>query len=115
MTRLASIPGVNSGPASTSDNDWASQVVDTLESIVGAVKSKTSDPANKFARTVVLALMAAGLGLAALLMLTIGGVRLLVNYLPMHNDAWLAYLLLGMFLLLLGLFVWHKGRPAVTR
>ena len=89
-----------------SDSDWATQVVDTLESVVGAVKAKTTDPALNIVRTVVYALMAVGLVFATLLLLTIGSVRLLDAYLPL--GVWLSYLVLGGIFFVAGLFVWSK-------
>ena len=86
--------------------DWAAQVVDTLENVVKAVKSKTTDPALNLVRTVVYALMGVGLALATLLLLTIGSVRVLDAYLP--QGVWLAYLILGGIFLVAGLFVWSK-------
>ena len=86
--------------------DWAAQVVDTLENVVNAVKSKTTDPALNLVRTVVYALMGVGLALATLLLLTIGSVRVLDAYLP--QGVWLAYLILGGIFLVAGLFVWSK-------
>ena len=87
-------------------SDWATQVVDTLESVVGAVKAKTTVPVLNLVRTVVYALMGIGLVFATLLLLTIGSVRVLDAYLP--QGVWLAYLILGGIFFAAGLFVWAK-------
>ena len=89
-----------------SNSDWATQVVDTLEGVVGAIKSKTTEPALNIVRTIVYALMGVGLGFAALLLMTIGAVRLLDAYLP--QGVWLAYLLIGGIFLVFGLLAWSK-------
>ena len=89
-----------------SGSDWAAQVVDTLEGVVGAIKAKTTDPALNLVRTIVYGLMAIGLAIATLLLLTIGSVRVLDAYLP--QGVWLAYLILGGIFLVGGLFVWSK-------
>jgi hypothetical protein len=47
----------------------------------------------KAVRAVIFGLMAAGLGLAALLLLVIFGVRFIDSYLP--GDVWSAHLLVG--------------------
>jgi hypothetical protein len=86
--------------------DWAVQVVDTLESVVHAIKSKTTDPALRLVRTVVYGVMGIGLAIATLLLLTIGSVRVLDAYLP--QGVWLAYLIIGGIFLVAGLFVWSK-------
>lgn len=89
-----------------SGSDWAAQVVDTLEGVVGAIKAKTTDPALNLVRTVVYALMGVGLAFAAMLLLTIGSVRVLDAYLP--QGVWIAYLIIGGIFLVGGLFVWSK-------
>ena len=91
---------------SASTSDWATQVVDTLEGVVGAIKSKTTEPALNVVRTIVYALMGVGLGFAALLLMTIGAVRMLDAYLP--QGVWLAYLLIGGIFLIVGLLAWSK-------
>ena len=91
---------------SASSSDWATQVVDTLEGLVGTIKSKTSEPALNVVRTIVYALMGLGLAFAALLLMTIGAVRLLDAYLP--QGVWLAYLLIGGIFLVFGLLAWSK-------
>ena len=91
---------------SSSDSDWATQVVDSLQGVVDAIKAKTTTPALNLVRTVVFALMAVGLGITTLLLLTIGAVRALDAYLP--QGVWLAHLIIGGIFLFVGLFVWSK-------
>lgn len=93
-------------------DDWAKQLVDTLDGVVESIRSKTSDPLVKVAKAVVFGVMAAGLGLMALLLLTIGAVRLLDAYLP--TGVWSAYLVIGLLFSVIGVVLWRKRRPAVT-
>lgn len=93
---------------SASTPDWAAQIVDTLDGVIGTVKSKTTQPAMNFVRTAVYGLMAAGLAFAMLLLFTIGGVRVLDAYLP--QGVWLADLIIGGIFVIAGLFLWSKRR-----
>ena len=106
LARCANYADDVADETSASGSDWATQVVDTLESVVGAVKAKTTVPALNLVRTVVYALMGIGLVFATLLLLTIGSVRVLDAYLP--QGVWLAYLILGGIFSVAGLFVWSK-------
>jgi hypothetical protein len=93
---------------SSQEPDWAAQLVDTFESAVGAVRSKTSEPATRVVKYAVFAVMA--LGTAALLfgLLIVGTVRMLDNYLP--QGVWLAYFLLSALFMVLGAALWRKRK-----
>jgi vacuolar-type H+-ATPase subunit I/STV1 len=95
--------------ARASNDDWARQIVDGLDSVVDAVRSKTSDPLAKLIKAVVFGVMAAGLGFMTLLLLTIGSIRMLDAYLP--STVWAAYLVLGGLFCLIGVLLWSKRRP----
>ena len=97
---------MSEAPPST---DWTTQAIDTLQSVIDAIKSKTSNPLIKVVRTVTYGLMAIGMLIAILLLLTIGFVRLLDGYLP--GQVWAVYLPLGGIFLAFGLFLWSKKRP----
>jgi hypothetical protein len=77
-------------------------------SAVDAVRVKTAGPAIKVSRALVYGIMAAFIGLMALILLLIGLVRLLDNVLP--KDVWLVYLVLGGMFSAIGAFLWSK-RP----
>lgn len=104
--------GAQSGGTSTDQNpdgrDWAVEIVDSLENIIAVVRGKTTAPALKIVRIAVYALMAAGLGIATLLLLTIGAVRALDSYLP--GEVWAAYLVLGTIFVLVGFALWRKRK-----
>lgn len=91
---------------SASEQDWVSQAIGTLENVVDAIRSKTSEPLLKIVQMVVFGMLAAGVGLMALLLLTIGGIRALDAYLP--QGVWLAYFVMASVLFLAGLVVWRK-------
>jgi drug/metabolite transporter (DMT)-like permease len=96
-------------------DDWAVQTADTIERLVETVRSNTSDRLVSMARLVVFGLLAAILGTVALVLLAIFVVRLLDSYLP--SGVWVAYLVLGGFFTLVGLFLWQQAwkRPAHER
>lgn len=86
-------------------DDWTNQVADTIESVVGAVRDKTTKPVVTIARALVYGLVAAVFGVALVILLTITAVRVLDLFLPI----WAAYLLLGGIFLLAGGFLWTKA------
>lgn len=91
------------------ETDWATQIVDTLENVVDTVRSKTTQPVQTIVRFAIYGLMAFGIAIAALLLLTIGMVRLLDIVLP--PGVWAAHLLLGVLFLAIGLFAWSRRNP----
>ena len=88
--------------------DWAAQVVDSLESVIAGIRSKTSEPVSRIVRYLVFGVMAAGVGMVALLLFTIGAVRGLNALLPGDQSIWAADLILGGIFLLCGSFAWRK-------
>jgi len=88
--------------------DWHVLATEKVVSTVDTVRVKTSGPAIKISRLVVYGIMAAFIGLMALIMLLIGIVRLLDNVLP--KDVWLVYLILCAVFMIAGAFLWSK-RP----
>ena len=88
-----------------SEQDWVSQAINTLESGVDAIRSKTSEPLAKIVQAVVFGMLALGVGILALLLLTIGAVRALDAYLP--QGVWMAYLVIGAVFTLVGFALWR--------
>lgn len=97
---------------STSESDWVTQVLDTVESTVSKVRSATTDRVVSAVRMVLFGLMALGVFFVLMLLLTIGSVRLVVNLLPARNDAWAAYTVVGSVLVVVGWVLWRKRRPS---
>lgn len=94
--------------SSQQEPDWASQLVDTFESFVDVVRSKTSEPATKIVKYAIFAVMASGLLFFTFILLTIGLVRMVDNYLP--QGVWLSYFLLSGLFAATGLLFWRKRR-----
>ena len=86
--------------------DWAAQTADTIERVVGSVRGKTADPIEKVARVLVYGLVAAILGVAALVLLAVLLVRVLDVAIP--GEVWPAHLIVGGIFTLAGAFLWRK-------
>ena len=86
--------------------DWPTQAADTIERVVGTIRSKTTAPVEHIVQAVVYGLVAAVLGIAALVLATIAVVRVLDVVLP--GEVWLVYLILGVIFTAAGLALWSK-------
>lgn len=91
----------------TVSSDWTVQVADTIESVVGSVRSKTAAPLETVARALVYGIIVSTMGVAALVLSTILSIRLLDYLLPI----WAAYAILGGLFTVGGLLLWRKRRP----
>lgn len=86
--------------------DWTVQVTDTITSVVGSIRDKTTVPAETVARGVVYGVLLAAVGTAALVLLLVALVRIVHLWLPI----WATYAVLGGLFSLLGLLLWRKRR-----
>jgi hypothetical protein len=87
-------------------DDWAAQTADTIETVVGTVRSKTTEPVERVGRIIVYGLVATMLGIAALVLLAVFLVRIVNVYLP--GDVWAAHLTVGGIFTVSGLLFWRK-------
>ena len=95
------------------DPNWAADLADTVERVVGSVREKTTKPLVTVTRGLVYGLLAAILGIAALVllivMLTRGTQELLDQFNVRRSAAvYISYLAVGGIFSLLGLFVLSK-------
>ena len=95
-------------PVQASQPDWAAQTADGIEKVVVAIRSKTADPLDRVVRVVVYGLLAAVLGVTAMVLLTAGAVRALDVAIP--GDVWSAHAVIGGIFTIVGLFLWSKRR-----
>ena len=93
--------------------DWAAQTADTIERVVGSVRGKTSEPIERIARVVVYGVVAAFLGIAALVLLAIVIVRALDVAIP--GEVWPAHLITGGIFTLAGALLWRKRRVKTVK
>lgn len=107
MPETSSLP---TGPAA--EGDWPAQAAEALERLVNTVKNKTTKPALTVARFLVYGTLAGILGIAALVLLSAGLVRLLDVYLP--GNVWKAHLITGGLFTLAGFGLWTKRRASTV-
>ena len=91
--------------------DWTDQIAGRIESLVGAVRDKTTRPATTAAKAIVYGLVAAVLAAIALTLLVLAALRVVEAYLPVHplgRRVWITYAGLGAIFLGVGLFLWSK-------
>jgi len=109
-------PAATSARAAAPGDDWTVQAADTIESVVGTIRDKTVVPLTTVARALVYGLIAAILGVVALILLTIGALRVVIVYLPgwfadrPGRSVWAADAMVGGIFTLVGLFLLRKAR-----
>lgn len=89
--------------------DWTTDAADAVERVVSTVRDRAVVPVQSATRAVVFGLLAAFLGVPALVFLVIGAFRLVDNYLP--GEVWSAWLLFGGIFVTAGAFLWSKRNP----
>ncbi|MGH9120829.1 MAG: hypothetical protein ACRDYC_02620 [Acidimicrobiales bacterium] len=93
--------------------DWTDEIAGRIESVVGAVRDRTTRPATTAAKAIVYGLVAVVLGGIALTLLVLAILRVVEVYLPVHplgRRVWITYAGLGAIFLGLGLFLWSRRR-----
>ena len=95
------------------DPNWAADLADTVERVVGTVREKTTTPIVRVTRGLVYGLLALILGIAAIVllivMLTRGTQEMLDQFKVRRSAAvYISYLGVGGIFSLLGLFVLSK-------
>jgi hypothetical protein len=105
-------------PPGSPDTDWTAQAADHIESVIDAVREKTTVPVTTIARALVFGVIALAMGFAAMIFVVIGLLRLHV-YVPFkHNEArrvWVTDAGAGAIFLLAGGLLWRKRRPREKR
>jgi hypothetical protein len=94
------------------DPNWAPELADTVERVVGTVREKTTDNVVKAARIIVFGLFAAFLGLTGVILLVITFTRALQVLLDFAvtpaRAVYISYFLVGGICCLLGAFLMKK-------
>jgi hypothetical protein len=98
-----------------SDPNWAPQVADTIERVVGEVRDRTTRPIIIAARGLVFGLLAFIVGIFALTTLIVGllrGVQAILEWPFSHPTAvWLSYFIVGGLFCGAGVFFMVKRNP----
>ena len=94
------------------DPNWAADVADTIERVVGRVRDRTTKPLVTGSRAVVYGLLAAILGMVALILLLLVATRatqaLLDIWFRHEVSVYLSYLIIGGIICLGGMLVLRK-------
>ena len=93
--------------------DWTTEAADRIESVVIAVRDKTTVPVQKAARALIFGLIALIVGIVAFVMLVISLFRLNV-YIPVSEEArkiWIADVVVGAIFVLIGWLLWVRRKP----
>lgn len=94
------------------DPHWPTQLADHVERLVGTVRDKTTKPVVKLTRGVVYGLLAAFLGVLAVVLLLVALTRGLQSLLELafswERSVYLSYLILGGILCLVGALLFSK-------
>ncbi len=93
-------PPAGTPPTAPPTGDWAAQAADTIERVVGQIRSRTTQPAIKAARGLVYGLLAGILGIAVFVWIFVALFRVLDIVLP--GGMWAAYLLMGVVFVIIG-------------
>ncbi|MEM9042272.1 MAG: hypothetical protein AAGD33_20495 [Actinomycetota bacterium] len=100
------------------DPNWADDTTDTVVRLVDQVRSKTTKPAVLAARGLVFGILAAFLGMLALVLLLIGATRGLQAIVEPFTDqgraVYISYFLIGGILSLVGLLLFRKRNSGTS-
>jgi hypothetical protein len=96
------------------DPNWAPDLADTVERVVGTVREKTTDNVVKAARAIVFGLLGAVLGITAVILLVIILTRGLQSLLDLAvtwgRAVYLSYFIIGGICCVLGVLLMRKRR-----
>jgi hypothetical protein len=101
------------------DPEWAADLANTVERVVGEVRERATTPVVHVTRAVVYGLLAGLLGLVAFTLLLIGVTRGLQSFLDIWLDhdqsVYLSYLIVGGILCLAGALCLWRRRPTTEQ
>jgi hypothetical protein len=94
------------------DPNWAADLADTIERVVGTVRDRTTKPLVTASRGIVFGSLAAILGIIAVILLIVAATRgtqaLLDIWFPHERSVYISYFIVGGIICLGGLFVLTK-------
>jgi hypothetical protein len=90
-------------------SDWTTDAADAIDRTVALIRERTVEPAQVATRAIVYGLLAALIGIPAVVMTIIMLFRILVEL--EQNYVWAAWFTLGGIFVLGGAFCWVKRNP----
>ncbi|MBJ7382501.1 MAG: hypothetical protein JHC66_09645 [Acidimicrobiia bacterium] len=85
--------------------EWSDQAVDTIEKVVVGIREKAVLPIERASRMIVFGVFVGILAICAFTLLLVALLRILSIVLP---AVWLAWMIEGVAISLLGYFVWRQ-------
>jgi hypothetical protein len=109
---MSSDSGVSgaSGNGGASGNDWAAVATAKVESVVSIIRDHTVTPVQRIVRYAIFGLLAVFIATLLAVLVGIGAVRVLDNYL-FHWRVWASYLVIGGIFSAIGLLLSRMRRP----
>jgi hypothetical protein len=108
------LSSTRSGNELSSEEDFPAQIAGSIEQVVGTVRDKTTGPALLIARALVYGTFAAVVSIAAVVLLIVGSVRVLDNYLPSSvfgdDHTWAAHMFVGLAFTIAGALSWRRRK-----
>jgi hypothetical protein len=100
----------------TAAPDWTVTTADTVERVVGSIRDKTTVPLTTVARALVYGPIAAVMGVAILVLLSIVAVRIGASYLPFDHAraTWVTEGGIGLLFVLFGAWLLRKANARTT-
>ena len=92
--------------------DWATQLTDQIERVVGTVRDRTTRPVLTVVRGLVFGIIAAASGITALVLVSVVLIRALTE---LTGQAWIAELITSGIFLIAGAFLMLKGASSAER
>jgi len=97
------------------DPNWAAELADTVERVVGSVRDKTTRPIVKASRAIVFGIIAAMVGVVVVTLAVVGAMRaveaLLDLWLTHARAVYISYFVIGGILCLAGALLMRRRSP----
>jgi hypothetical protein len=91
-------------------NDWAALATAKVEGVVSLIRDRTVTPVLRIVRYAIFGLLAVCISGLLGVLLAVGAVRVLDNYL-FHQRVWASYLVIGGIFAVIGLFLSRMRHP----
>jgi hypothetical protein len=108
MSSDSGVGGSSGGGAS--GNDWAAVATAKVESVVSIIRDRTVTPVQRAVRYAIFGLLAAFIATLLAVLVGIGAVRVLDNYV-FHWRVWASYLVIGGIFAAIGLLLSRMRHP----
>jgi hypothetical protein len=98
------------GSSGSAGNDWAALATAKVGDVVSLIRDRIVTPVIRAVRFIILGVLALAIGALLSVLIAIGAVRVLDNYL-FHQRVWASYLVVGGIFSIAGLFLSWMRHP----